>query len=268
MFIVAEQVSENRIIFTPGEILEEFDYEGRKAQVKVLEPSDVKEGDFEELSVNLTNTNFALLEDVKLGGVRSGIRSVVHQVRSRLAEESKAGKLLDTVKDSVYPDFARSEHEKAYAKKYKKALEEGEILGVVVDGRTVAVQIYRRLGETSEGQAVYELGKGSTLKEYSQRGLNKKLKKQLCSRIAEANPGLIWVGASRNKPHLKNLEQRGWHRVPMDDSNEAVRMMNGYSPETGEICDYAKMMKDKQGFEAFYWNEKSDANIFSEEVRG
>lgn len=240
-----------------GEVLEEFELDGKPAQLIRLKPGDIDEEDLTKLVENLTATNFKLL-DIAHSGERMAVRDVVLKTREKLKGVPVIGsaifnsRIWDAVTGKLYPDHTRQEHLKGYKEKsYPGLMEKGHLLGVKVDGRVIALQGYRKMGDSASGRGVYEFIKASTMSVYRRNGLATRMKKLIYAEIMGEDPNAMYVSATINPKHLETFRRRGWHVVEMDDLNEAVQVMFQKDPE------YATHMKS-QGYKAVYLDPKVD----------
>lgn len=241
-----------------GEILEEFEVEGKSARIIRPQLQDIDKQDLEEHARNLAETNFKLLENVPNAEKRATVRQKINSIREKLGKlpiigkSVKNSKLLDKAMDRVYPDYTKEEHFQGYRdKSFPLLIENKEILAVEMDGRIVAIQGFRHIGQTSSGRPVYEFTKASTLDSYKGKKLNPRLKKTVFEEVMKKHPDAMWVGVSVNKDHLKKFEENGWHKVEMNDANKAVQLSYQQNPI------YCETMI-KQGYKAVYLDPKTD----------
>lgn len=236
-----------------GNVLEEFEVDGKLAQVVVVRPEDVDEETKRLLAENLTDTNFKLLK-IPHAQARMEIRELILGVRDNIAGRGNfINGVLEKVGDVIYPDYARSEHNQGTSKRYDLLMKDKQLLGIKVDGKIVAVQGFSRIGDTPSGREVFEFTKASTPTDlsYRKKGFNSKMKKLIFEKIQLEHPSAIWVGASRNSEHIERFKRRGWHVVEMDDQHEAIVAMNVRHP------GYAQTMKEQE-YKAFYLDPKVD----------
>lgn len=234
-------------------VLEEFEVDGKQAQVVVVRPEDLDAETRLLLVENSTDANFKLLK-IPHAQARMKIRELILSVRDRIAGQNDFVK-GEFVKmgDVIYPDYARSEHIQGTSRRYDLLMKDKQLLGIKVDGKIVAVQGFSKIGDTPGGREVFEFTKASTLNdpEYRKKGFNSKMKKLIFEKIQAEHPQAIWVGASANPEQIKRFKRRGWHVVEMDDQHEAIVAMNVRHP------GYAQTMKEQE-YKAFYLDPKVD----------
>lgn len=241
-----------------SEVLEEFEIDGKEAQILRLEMSDFNERDFQEHASNLAETNFVLDESIPNAKKRVVVREGMAKTRQRLAnipvvgQALSGGDLWERVLNKVYPDYSKAEHVNAYANiSFPRLINNRQLLAVKLDGRVVAVQGFKKVTETSTGRPVYEFTKASTLNEYKGKKLNPRLKAVIFKEVEEKDPEAIWTTMSVNKVHLDKLEKAGWHVVEVNDQNEAIRATYELNPRLNE-----NMMR--VGYKAAYLDPKVD----------
>lgn len=240
-----------------GEVLEEFELDRKPAQLIRLKPGDIDEEDLIKLVENLTATNFKPL-DIAHSGKRMAAKDVVLKTREKLKGVPVIGsaifnsRIWEAVAVKLYPDHTRQEHLKGYRERsYPRLIEEGHLLGVKVDGKVIALQGYRKVGDSTSSRGVYEFTKASTMPVYRKNGLATRMKKFIYAEIMRDDPNAMYVGATINSKHMETFERRGWHVVEMDDPNEAVQVMFQKDPA------YHTHMKT-QGYKAVYLDPKVD----------
>lgn len=241
-----------------SEVLEEFEIDGKEAQILRLDMSDFDERDFKEHASNLAETNFVLDESIPNANKRVVVREGMANTRQRLAgipvigQALSEGDLWEKVLNKVYPDYSKSEHTNAYAKiSFPRLISQKQLLAVRLDGRIVAVQGFKKVTETPTGRPIYEFTKASTLNEFKGKKLNPRLKAVIFKEVGEKDPEAIWTTMSVNKVHLGKLERAGWHVVEVNDQNEAIKSMYELNPRHND-----NMMK--VGYKAAYFDPKVD----------
>lgn len=247
-----------------GEVLEEFELHGSLAQVVHLKPEDIPKKDLHALVENLTDVNFQPL-DIPHSGKRMMVKEGMLRTRDALSHIPAIGTSIakhpkwEEAGRKIYPDHTRGEHVRGYRKRYPSLAEKGQLLGIFVDGRLVAVQGFMQTGTAKSGRPVFEFNKASTLpdKSFQRQGLNSKLKERIFKKIMQEHPDAMWATASRNPQHIERFRRRGWHIVEMDDPHEAVQVMFQVNPE------YHKFMIS-QGYKAIYFDPKVDTIKFDE----
>lgn len=245
-----------------GEVISEFEVDGKSAQIIRLQVGDIDPNDLEAHARNLAENNFKLLDNVKNAKRRAKVREGMFKTRERLRRMPVIGRafsdsrFLDGLLQRVYPDYSLEEHVRGYRdKSFPKLMNDGHLFGIQIDDRIVAVQGFRNLGKTESGREVYELTKASTLNEYKGKKLNPRLKEAVFNQVMGVDPEALWVGASVNPDHLANFAKRGWHVTELDDPHEALQVLQRHNGE------YAEVLK-QQKYKAFYLDPKVDKISF------
>lgn len=238
-----------------SEVLEEFDFEGRPAQILRLRIGDISNKDLEAHARNLAATNFILRSDIPNAEERATQREKRFIKRERFKNYPLLKRLYAISNEElnkIYPDPTQAEHFHAYRdKSFPRLMEEGNLLAVKVDNKIVATLGVNCMGKTQSGREIYELTKGSVLNDpkYRKKKLHPRLAKMAFDLIMTKNPEAILVSASRNPEVIENYKNHGWNIVPLDHPNEAVQLMKA---NTGEHL--AAMQK--QGYQAMYLDQK------------
>lgn len=230
-----------------GDVLEEFEFEGKPAKVLRLCIGDISNEDLEAHARNLAAANFKLLTTIPDAENKANLRE-------RLYIES-GGKADKEELDAIYPDITREEHFRAYRDlSFPRLMKAGGLLAVEVDGHIVATLGRRLVGTTPSGREVFELEKGSVLNDprYRDKKIHSRLTRACMKETSQTNPNAMWISASTNPVVLKAKEAQGWKIVEMDDPNEGVQLM---AQRSG---DYTQTMK-AQGYKAMYFYPETEA---------
>ncbi len=245
-------------------VLYEFKHEGTPAQVVMVQKEDLDQQSEKLLAENLA-ANYKLL-DIPHAAVRSKVRGITHVFRDRIlnkVDNSNQGlvgslrlRLADKLKNAgevIYPDISHAEELKSVSWRWRKLIEDGNLFGIKVEGKLVAVQGYMKVGDTSSGREVFELNKASTVNDpkYRKQGFNRRLLMAILQKATAEHKDLLWAGSSVNPEVIASAEKHGFHVVEMDDQHEAVVAINSRNP------GYAKILKEK-GYKAFYFDPKVD----------
>lgn len=215
--------------------------------------SEGREAALKELEAKLEKGELAKVQGVD--EVKAKIERLTHLVRGVMGEvdDDFINQQFGQMGDSIYPDYAKSEHVRGYQRRFDILTENVSLLGVKVDDKIVAVVGYAKVGDTPSGREVFEFTKGSTLDDprFRRKGFLKKMMKLASERVQAEHPEVVWVGASVNSIVIGSFRSKGWHVVDIDDSNEAIVAMNSRNP------DYVKTLKE-QKYKAFYFDPKVD----------
>lgn len=245
-----------------SELLEEFDFEGRRGKILRLRIKDISPKDLEAHARNLAAMNFKLLPNLPDAAQKAALREKKYIQRERYKNFPILRKLCaisDEQLHEIYPDSTKEEHFRAYRdKSFPRLMEAGNLFAIQVDNRIVATLGAKLMGQTPGGREVYEFEKGSVLNDPKYRGkkLHPRLTKIAFDMTMGKNPDAMWVSASKNPEVLENYGKHGWHTGPMDDPNEAVQVM---CTKTGA---YVETMKS-QGYKAMYLDPKVDQVTWS-----
>lgn len=240
-----------------SEVLEEFDFEGRPAQILRLRIGDISTEDLEAHARNLATMNFKLLPDVHDAAKKAAERQKKFLQREKFKNWPLLKKLYAISNEDlekIYPDGTEAEHFHAYRDKtFPSLMKAGNLLAIQIDGKIAAVLGVRLMGISQSGREVHELLKGSVLNDlkYRDKKLWPRLTKVAIDTTMEKNPEAMWITCSRNPKVLKSYKKHGWHIAPLDDPHEAVQVMKD------KCGEYLQTMQ-KQGYQAIYLDPKVD----------
>ena len=209
-----------------GEILEEFEFEGRPASIVRLsgEDADTFADDLYEHGYNLAENQEAPVARNLVHGI--GLK--FHRVVGDLVKKDRSA----LTRRIEYFAEGRKLH-------FQQMIKEGrdwkgnetEFVGLYLDGKIVSIVGVRKREQMSDGRQLYELTSASTAKGYTQKGFSKKLKKTLFEETMSKDPDAVWMGDSKNPNVIASWERAGWTVADIDDPREFAEIFRKRNAE-------------------------------------
>lgn len=187
--------------------------ENVQAKPRKLTIEDLDRPEMKDLVQNLIE-HTATKEKVMAAKVREDIRNRLLEIRKRLWNSCpRLGEsgffAFGKVIDMVYPAYTMNEHFEGNMRSIKGMVENGQVLGIEVDGKLVAISAYRKFGDNEDGREIYELTKGSTLQEFRGRHYGDMINQEIFREINEIAPGALITTLTANNDLKAKLKATG-----------------------------------------------------------
>jgi hypothetical protein len=214
-----------------GVVLEEFEFEGRPAQIVKLtgEDADTFADDFGELALNLARNQETV--DTSNDNEVKGLVAKLHAL-------PLIGKLLKKREGELESRVQSSGESRKLG--FQNSIKDGkdkngnevEFVGIYLDGRIVSIVGLKKREKLSNGRQIYEPTSGATLfdkdkngkSKYAEHGFSKRLLQALFQKKLIDDPDAVWMGDSKNPNVINSWVRNGWNVVGVDDSSEFAKI--------------------------------------------
>jgi hypothetical protein len=194
-----------------GEVLQEFEFEGRPASIVHLQGNDAET--FADDLGKLAN-GLAINQETKIPS------KITEKVRARLG-------LFDRGFGERVENCTRARTENMSCA-IREGAENVNFYGVVVDDRLVSTIGVKKREKMANGRQIHEFTSASTLQDvdesgqlkYAKKGLYGGLKKTLFERYMAEDPDAVWMSDSRNQTVIDKWRRSGWTVAEIDDTSE------------------------------------------------
>lgn len=207
-------MSESHENLARGEVLQEFEFEGRPAQIVRLEGSDADTfaGDLEQLARGLAVNQETRTPITIMDGIRARFNRFDPSFGRRVqhATDSRVNKMKSAIKEGNGP----------------------KLFGVVIDERLASVLGIKKREIMSDGRQIYEFTGAATLPDkdesgqpqYARKGLYNILKKVMFEKLMTDDPNAVFLSDSRNPHMIAKWASSGWIVADIDDPREFAQI--------------------------------------------
>lgn len=223
-------MSETREQKLQGEVLQEFEFEGKPAAIVKLaaEDADTFADDLREHAFNLAKNQETPSESQDEGKIKSTMRRLGGRFSGVLGRLIKKNRSDLTTRIEHVTERRKASFQDTIREGKDKQGNETEFFGVYLDGRIVSIMGVRKREKLLSGRQIYEFTSGSTLfdtddgwqPKYAQKGFSKKLKKTIFDQKMEEDPEAVWMGDSKNPNVIGSWQRSGWTVVDIDEPSE------------------------------------------------
>lgn len=169
-----------------------------------LEISDLDRPEMVALVQNLIE-HTATKGNIRAARIREKIKDGLATVRGRVGRvcpNLEGTEIWDKVMQRVYPAYTMKDLFEENMRSVRRMVEQGQVFGIEVDGKLVAISAYRKLGDNPDGREIYELTKASTLQAFRGRHFGDLINQEILREISTRSPEALITTVTAN-PGLK-----------------------------------------------------------------
>lgn len=212
--------------------------EAGQIKPRKLEPADLDRPEMKDLVQNLID-HTATKENVRAAEVREDIRNRLIGVRARVEKTCPTlGNLSfwEKAMQMIYPAYTMQEHFDGSLRSIKGMVEKGQLFGIEVEGKIVAISGYRKFGDNEDGREIYELTKGSTLPEFRGRHYGDMINQEIVRAMNEHSPGALVTTVTANPGLKAKLNSTGvFKEISMHAPDFIAKLTRDKINDPGEV---------------------------------